>query len=882
MATTRETDRRTTAAASQTDEPPFRPDRQTRARLTASRRAMVAERLVVALWPALAIGSALLGLTFFGLFAAVPADWHGVSVAVAGLLVLAALARGALLFRLPSPAEVRARLDESDMAGARPLATLADRQAAGREATFARALWLEHQRRAERAAEGLRARRADLRVSHRDIWGLRLFGPVLLGAGLLAAGGEWQARLTSLIKPTVPPAAEVAQFERIPLAEAWAVPPAYTGMGTVYLDREASAFTLPTGSAVTIRITDLDTEAVIDAPGVESTDGVRALGAGLHELTGTLRGNGSITVTGDGEVLAAWTISVIPDAPPTISFDGDPSGTFAGATEIPFRAADDYGVALAWAEILPPGGLAEAGSLVTEPLSITLPLPISGDPRQVSDAALEDVSEHPLAGGEVQMTLYAEDGAGQRGETETRTVMLPGRSFRHPLARALVEQRRSLALDFATAPRVLDVVQAVSRRPEEIFEEKHGAYLAVRSAVRRLATGITDDRVDEVAAEVTEFLWQAALELDGGDLNSALDRLRAAQEALEDALENGTEEDIRRAMEELRAAMDQYLQEFARQMMEQMQDGDQQATDPNGQQLSQQDLNEMLNEMQRRAESGLRDEARDMLNQLSQMLENLQMGRSQQGQQGSPGQQAMQQLQELIQRQRELSDRTFGEARRNQREGQQQGQQGQGQFGQGQSPGQQPGQQGQQPGQGQGQNQGQGDGGQFGQNGQPGGLSGEQQALRDMLNDLLGQLPGGIDQALRDALNGAEGAMGEARRDLDRGAPGDAVNDQLDALDRLNEGANALAQQLEQQGQGQQSAEGDGRGRGEGRDQRGADPFDRPAGRFGSVDGRDTGVPDRALMDRARELLDELRRRAGEATRPEYELDYFDRLIERY
>ncbi|MEO1276812.1 MAG: DUF4175 family protein [Pseudomonadota bacterium] len=87
---------------------------------------------------------------------------------------------------------------------------------------------------------------------------------------------------------------------------------------------------------------------------------------------------------------------------------------------------------------------------------------------------------------------------------------------------------------------------------------------------------------------------------------------------------------------------------------------------------------------------------------------------------------------------------------------------------------------------------------------------------------------------------------------------------------------------MEQQGQGQQSAEGDGRGRGEGRDQRGADPFDRPAGRFGSVDGRDTGVPDRALMDRARELLDELRRRAGEATRPEYELDYFDRLIERY
>ena len=41
-------------------------------------------------------------------------------------------------------------------------------------------------------------------------------------------------------------------------------------------------------------------------------------------------------------------------------------------------------------------------------------------------------------------------------------------------------------------------------------------------------------------------------------------------------------------------------------------------------------------------------------------------------------------------------------------------------------------------------------------------------------------------------------------------------------------------------------------------------------------------MPDKALVDRARELMEELRRRSAEPTRPELELDYFDRLMERF
>ena len=60
------------------------------------------------------------------------------------------------------------------------------------------------------------------------------------------------------------------------------------------------------------------------------------------------------------------------------------------------------------------------------------------------------------------------------------------------------------------------------------------------------------------------------------------------------------------------------------------------------------------------------------------------------------------------------------------------------------------------------------------------------------------------------------------------------------------------------------------------------DPFDRPTSSFGALDGRSTKVPDQELIDRARELMEELRRRSSEPSRPALELDYLDRLMDRF
>ena len=55
-----------------------------------------------------------------------------------------------------------------------------------------------------------------------------------------------------------------------------------------------------------------------------------------------------------------------------------------------------------------------------------------------------------------------------------------------------------------------------------------------------------------------------------------------------------------------------------------------------------------------------------------------------------------------------------------------------------------------------------------------------------------------------------------------------------------------------------------------------------PSGRKGPDLGTSVKVPDEIDMQRAREILEELRRRMGEPTRPQSELDYIERLLRRF
>src|SRR6202035_1575726 len=257
---------------------------------------------------------------------------------------------------------------------------------------------------------------------------------------------------------------------------------------------------------------------------------------------------------------------------------------------------------------------------------------------------VKDLSEDPYAGADVTLTLTAKDAAGNEGKSEPFDMRLP---------RALIEQRRILALDANQDSKVHDALDALMIAPE-LFMPETGQYLGVYSVARQLEAAHTDDALREVVAS----LWSLAVTIEDGDITDVDKALRAAQDALKQALERGaSDEEIKKLTENLRAALDKFM----RQLAEQALNNPQQLArplDPNTRVMRQQDLNNMIERMERLSRSGDKEAAKQLLEQLQEMLENLQM--AQPGQSGdSDMEQALNELQDMIRKQQQLRDKTF-------------------------------------------------------------------------------------------------------------------------------------------------------------------------------------------------------------------------------
>jgi hypothetical protein len=150
-----------------------------------------------------------------------------------------------------------------------------------------------------------------------------------------------------------------------------------------------------------------------------------------------------------------------------------------------------------------------------------------------------------------------------------------------------------------------------------------------------------------------------------------------------------------------------------------------------------------------------------------------------------------------------------------------------------------------------------------------------QQGLQQALKDLMGKL-GEMGLGENGKLGQAGEAMGRAIDQLGKGQPGGAVGNQGQALDALRQGAQGLAQQFANRGRG------GGGGIRQGDNFPNEDPLGRPQRNQGPDLGNSVKVPDEIDTQRAREILDAIRQRLGESGRPEFELDYLERLLDRF
>jgi uncharacterized protein (TIGR02302 family) len=786
-------------------------------------------------------------------------------------------------FAWPAREEAVRRLERDSGIPHRPLVAVQDRLATGEADPMATALWEAHRRREAQRLAGLSNGPAHPGLANLDKWALR-FVPILALVVAIAAAGGWRSdRMAAAVTPAFPPPPPV-------VANLWIAPPAYTGKPPIYLDMadKDKLLRVPVGSKIAGFVDDVrgrrPPQLVIDGgEGPAAKTDFSTVSKGKYQVEQTITQGNAITLQARGDEQARWKLHVIPDLPPTIDF-ARPIGVDKWSTKIEYVAGDDFGVTGVQLQVRLHGSVLgdDALSDDEEPEVLRIDLPVAGNTKKVADTFVRDLTSHPWAGLKVTVMLFATDALGQKGRSSVETFLLPERVFNDPTARALIVLRKALTRDpkgYRTD--VADGMRMIHAKPET-YRQDPVVQLGLRIGAARLASNGDKPTI----VDTQKLLWDLAMRLEGGALSDAERAVEQARQELRDAMQRQAgDEEIERLIQQLYDAMGRWQQELAEKMKdpEERRRMQEQAEkmDPNNT-ITGDDLQKMLDKIREMAKNGQREEAKRMLEELRKMMENAtpmmanpngqqrqQQGqRGQQGQGSQQGREMMNQLDRLSRRQNQL----LGESEREGRQQQQQGQRGQ----QGQQ-----GQQGQRGQQGQ-----QGQGNQPGGN-QPGdGQWGDQQrGQQENLRRQLGEFMNKLDEngmPMPESLGRAERSMREAEDALRRGDPREASRSQRRALDNLQQGMGDMAEQMRQQrgpGNNQDIAEIEERER----RSEDRDPLGRSDGNYG--DSVDTGVdkvPLELERQRSREILDELRRRAGEQARPKDELDYIDRLLRTY
>jgi uncharacterized protein (TIGR02302 family) len=728
------------------------------------------------------------------------------------------------------------RMEQHSTIGHRGLSSHGDDLVAEGRDEKTQSLWEEHKRRQLQALENVKL------SPPKSAW--RLFDPMALRvpvalaafAALMLGSGDLISNTRNAMNFAPPVTAPP------PSLDAWLKPPAYTGKQPILLTSAAMRdklstspdILIPENSSLSIRaVGSAKPRLAFYSPGTapSAETEIKSIAAQISNtekgFTAEVKLDRPVTVKlfDDTTELASWPITLIPDEAPKIAFVDDPKAGENGALNVHWKASDDYGVKTVSAEI----SLAdeqESGTGFDSNGVFLYDAPVFKVGMQKPNAKTEDttskqdLSSHPWAGLYVTMALTATDAAGHTATAESKRFKLPERGFFRFLAKALIEQRKKLILDPDTAPDVATMLDAFSAYPYSI-DDKSKLILQL-AAIRAGLAHATEQ--DDVKTAVTN-IWPLAVAIEDGELSDIRAQLRDLKQQLEQALKEGAPpERIAELMDKMRKGMDKLMDQMRKDAEKRLADGGLKK-DPSSKSISREDLQKMLDDIEKLNKSGSKDAAQEMLSQLDQLLQNLQPGVSDQaGKEGdSELQQKMDELSDMMRKQQKLMDQTQKLPR---------------------------------PGEGEEAPDKPDDG--------SGALADKQGALSDMLDSLNKQLGPDGQGELGDASKSMKGAKGS----LKDGSRDDALRQQGDAMKQMRDGAQKLGKKLAEQGKGksgQQGKEGEAGGPRATRN-----PDNGP---------KENMVPSELSMRRAREILETLRQKYDDPNLGSGERAYIDRLL---
>jgi uncharacterized protein (TIGR02302 family) len=832
--------------------PPSPEERLLEKKVREARRALLFEKLWPRVWLPLAVCGVFVLLSAVEFWQVLPPRVH------LGLLWAFGVALGLsflplLFWRRPPRDTSLARIERASALDHRPLTAYKDTLSQEAVSPETVALWEAHRARAAKSLAKLKAGPARPRIDRHDPFALRGLLVLLLVAVAAWSSTELPARVRAAFQvPEIPfggPGFRV---------DAWISPPPYTRkepfvLANGALSAVSGAVDVPQGSVLTIKINGSGAKdyrvSLTTGDDSRTLDPASQSGDTYAEYTQTIDQSATLSIGWTLAFVRTWALTVIPDRAPTIGFTGPIEVSHRAVMLFKYKVDDDYGVLSAEARIeriipAPEGGAAVTDAPPQIGIPPVFPLSLPRAPVKSAEAkTYKDLTAHPWAGLPVVVTLIAKDEAGHEGRSTPRGIILPERKFMKPLAKAVIDQRRSLVENPADTTRVASNLNALA-----IGAEDDGAaptvYLGLRSAFWRLRNA---PALEDVESAV-EQLWDVAIRIEDGNLSAAERDLRAAQERLKDAIERGaSQEEIQKLMAELRQALNSYLQALKQQ---QAGKSDRAALSPDAKTISPQDLQQLLNKIESLAKAGSADAAAQMLNELRDILESIQTAKGDSGseEEDKENMQRLNRMTDILRQQQQLLDETF---RAQQGEEGDQGDKDQ-QEQRGQRAQKQPGERGQSHSK------------------SASDLKKRQNDLQRQLQELLTGMGAKDNDPVLKKLQEAEGAMGDAGEALKQNELGEAGDHEGRAVDSLKQGTRGMAEQMMRSGAGR------------GGSQANRDPLGRKLGNRLDDPGDSVKVPDEITVQRARAILDELRKRLGQPSRPPVELDYLERLIKPY
>ncbi len=312
-------------------------------------------------------------------------------------------------------------------------------------------------------------------------------------------------------------------------------PPDYTHRPSLVLlggdkNRSGGFLDVPGGSVVSAHYEGAHPPAIVLDGAVQNFE---ATTAHTYTLLVTLPSTARVValrVGQDWPWRASWQIKTITDDPPRIDMTAAPEVMKQKTVRLQYEAADDYGLRSIAVRLRPTDGGQAEDLVIARPGLL-----------KVGRVSYEDLTGMKLSGGRVQLSLVATDDKGQQAETKPMLVTLPRRDFRHPMARALIEERQKLLgaeTDEQTRNEAIGVMVGMARQGQG-----YGNDLAVLMTLRAGAVRLILDPSPASAQQVGELMWQTAVRIETGPLGQAQSSLREVERDLFDALDRGASTD---------------------------------------------------------------------------------------------------------------------------------------------------------------------------------------------------------------------------------------------------------------------------------------------------------------------------------------------------